>query len=229
MTLRFAGAAMSLAGILFIGRIAPVVAKKPEDIAFPPANSEELIKLAASAGAAWPIAHVLGLVAVVLVVFAYWRHGEALAKAGHERVGRIAAFIAATGFGLFAIALVIDGFVVYEAALRSMNNPADAALLKKAGDAHQLAILFFTPAMFGMFLAMGVLSSRMLHGYVHSRWLGVIGQIIAIAAITLYLTGLAGPHWDNMQTGGLAMMLGYLWHIIIGLAALFGRGVRVSA
>jgi hypothetical protein len=37
----------------------------------------------------------------------------------------------------------------------------------------------------------------MLHRAIHTRWLGFTGQIIAISAVTAYLTGVAGPNWNN--------------------------------
>lgn len=227
--LRWGGAAMALGAALLIMRIGPVVANKPDDVAFPPEGTADLVRLADAVGAIWPAAHVAGLVAVALLGFGYWAHASALAAAGRPYVGRAAALLATLAFTLFAGALVTDGFVVYAAALESAAAPGDADLLAQTAAAHARALAFFTPALFAMFLAMGVLASRMIHGQIHSRWLGWLGQAIAILAVTAYLTGLAGPHWNNMQVGGSLTMAGFVWHILVGLAALFGRGVRAAA
>lgn len=224
--LRFGGAAMALGGALFILRIGPVVASKPDDVPFPPEASADLVRLAEAAGGAWPAAHVAGLVAAALMVFGYWMHAGALAEAGRRHVGRAAAVIASLAFGLFSIALVIDGFVAYGAILESAAAPEDAQLLDAVGAAHARAVFVYTPAMFAMFVAIGVLASRLIHGQIHSRWLGWLGQAIAILAVIAYFTGLAGPHWDNMQIGGSLTMAAFIWQILVGLVALFGRGLR---
>ncbi len=226
MNLRFGGAAMALGGFLFIARIGPVVVVKPEDVGFPPETTAELVRLATASGGAWPAAHIAGLVAAALMIFAYWKHANVLAAAGRPTVGRAAAFAAAAAFGLFSAALIIDGFVVYAAALASAAAPDNAQLLTSVAEAHARALFFFTPALFTMFIAMGILASRMIHGYLHSRWLGWLGQVIAVLAITAFLTGVAGPNWSNLQIGGSATLAGFVWHIFVGLAALFGRGVR---
>ena len=168
----------------------------------------------------------MGLIAVVLFTYGYWAHAGALAKAGHRIIGRVAALIATIAFGLFAIALGIDGFVVPEAALSYLQGGPGAATLQDVEHVHRDALYMFTPGVFLMFMAGGVLSSRLLHGFVHSRWLGGVGMLIAIAGPSAYLTGVAGPNWSNLQIGGSLMMLAFLWHFMVGLAALFGRGVK---
>lgn len=218
-SLRVAGAGMAVGGILFFTRMAPIFAVIPEDMEFPPAGGEDLARLAEIAGTAWPLPHAMGLAGVFLFTLGYWAHATALAKAGHRIVGRAAAFIAALAFGLFSIALVTDGFVLFAA----INQNAPLAQISAI---HANALLFFTPGVFLMFIAMGVLSSRMLHGFIHTRWLGAIGMAIAIAGPTAFLFGLTGPNWENMQIGGSLMMLAFLWHLLVGVAALTSRGAR---
>ena len=217
--LRLAGAGMAVGGILFFTRMAPIFAAIPEDMDFPPTGATDLARLAELAGPAWPISHAMGLVGVVLFTLGYWAHANALAKAGHRVIGRIAALIASLAFGLFSIALIIDGFVLTAAV--SENAP-----LSTVAAVHENALRFFTPGVFLMFIAIGVLSSRMLHGFIHARWLGAIGTIIAIAGPTAYLFGVAGPNWDNMQIGGSAMMLAFVWHLMVGVVALFSLNTR---
>lgn len=218
-TLRLAGAGMAVGGILFFTRMAPIFAVIPEDMDFPPSGTEDLARLAEIAGAAWPLSHAMGLVGVLLFTLGYWAHANALARVGHRIIGRVAASIATLAFGLFSIALVIDGFVLAAAVNQDAPLPQISAI-------HANALMFFTPGVFLMFIAIGVLSSRMLHGFIHTRWLGGIGTVIAIAGPTAYLFGVTGPNWNNMQIGGSLMMLAFLWHLLAGIVALFGRGTR---
>ena len=224
--MRWAGAGLILGGLLFFGRMAPIFAVLPEDLAFPPETTEDLIRLQVIAGVRWTISHLMGLVSVGLLATGYWIQASALAAVGHKIVGRAAALIAAAAFGLFAIALVIDGFLVFNLAVAYSAGGSGAPGLPDVQAMHDRALLFFTPAVFLMFVAIGVLSSRMLHRHIHSRWLGGLGMAIAVTAITAYLFGVTGPNWDNLQIGGSLMMLGFLWHVLMGFAALFGRGVR---
>ena len=142
-----------------------------------------------------------------------------LASLNHRRVGLAAGVIA---FGLFAIAMLIDG--IHVAAVTAQYTAGSVGMtLDDVTRAHELALLFYTPGIFLMFVAMTVLSSPMLHRTIHSRWLGALGQIIGIAAISAYLFGMAGPNWNNMRVGGLAKMAGFAWHLLVGLSAMWRR------
>lgn len=76
-------------------------------------------------------------------------------------------------------ALSIDGFRVPAAIQRYMQAAAgNPTTLEKVAQAHEFALSFFTPAVFLMFVAMGLLSSPMLHRTIHARWLGLAGQLV---------------------------------------------------
>ena len=226
--LRLAGAGMTIGGLLFFGRMAPIFSVLPEDMDFPPTATEDLVRLAELAGSGWQLSHGMGLIAVMLFAVGYWAHAHALTAAGHTLIGKVAAATASLAFGLFAVALVTDGFVLFDAANEFIAGGPDAPMLETVAAMHERALLFFTPAIFLMFIAMGILSSRMIHGFIHSRWLGFFGMALAITGPTAYLFGITGPNWDNLQIGGSLMMLGFIWHLIVGLAALFGRGAKLS-
>ena len=95
--------------------------------------------------------------------------------------------------------------------------------LEQVARSHRLALRFFTPGIFLVFVAMGLLSSPMLHRAIHTRWLGLIGQIIAISAVTAYLTGVTGPDWNNMQIAGTLIIAAFTWHLLVGSRVLFFR------
>ena len=124
--------------------------------------------------------------------------------------------------GLFGIALVIDGFVV-PATIDSYvsGNGGESMTLEKVAGSHQLALRFFTPGIFLVFVSMGLLSAPMLHRVFHTRWLGLMGQIIGVIAVTAYLTGVTGPDWNVMQIAGTLMMAAFAWHLLVGSRALF--------
>lgn len=87
-----------------------------------------------------------------------------------------------------------------------VQSAGQALTFEEVQGVHHRALMFFTPAMFFIFIAVGVLASRMLHGFIHSRWLGVLGMFIEIA--------------------GSLSMLAMVWTVLVGFAALFGCGVR---
>jgi hypothetical protein len=222
--IKWIGAALVAGGLLMFTRMAPIFAILPEDMAFPPDSTEEMIRLAAIAGPRWQVSHIMGLVAVVLFAIVYAWYVGLLMRLGWKRLGPAMAVVAAAAFGLFGIALLIDGSAVPAAAQAYLSAAAASPMaLEQVADTHGLALSFFAPGVFLMFVAMGLLSSPLLHRVTPARWLGVLGQVIAIAAVTAYVTGLAGPHWNNLQIAGTLMLAAFAWHFLLGTRSLFFR------
>ena len=65
-----------------------------------------------------------------------------------------------------------------------------------------------------------LLSLPMLFREFHSRWLGIMGQIIAVTAVTAYVAGLTGPNWNELQIAGTLMMSAFAWNLLVGMRAL---------
>jgi len=220
--IKWAGAAMVAGGLLMFTRMVPIFAILPSDMAFPPESTQEMVRLAAIAGSRWQLSHIMGLAAVILFAVAYGWHANVLMRLGWKRVGLATAVIATLAFGLFGIALSIDGFVVPATIANYMSaTGGESATLEQVAGSHSFALRFFTPGIFLMFVAMGLLSSPMLHRSIHLRWLGVIGQTIAILAVTAYMTGMTGSNWNNLQIAGSLMMAAFAWHLLVGSRALF--------
>ena len=226
---KWAGAAMVVGGFLMFTRMAPIFVILPDDMAFPLETTQEMVRLAGIAGARWQLSHIMGLAAVVLFAVAYGWHVSVLMRIGWKRVGVVLAVMAAMAFGLFGTALLIDGFVV-PATIESFvsTNEGQSMTLEQVAGSHQLALRFYTPGMFLLFVTIGLFSSPMLHRVIHARWLGFIGQIIAISAVTAYLTGLTGSDWNNLQVAGTLMLAAFAWHVLVGSRALFS-GSSISA
>lgn len=215
-----AGIALLAGGLLMFTRMAPIFSVLPDDMPFPPESTEEMIRLASIAGLRWQVSHVMGLAAVSLFAFAYFWHVSALIRRGWKRIGLAVGIAATSAFGLFAIALSIDGFLVPAAIQRYLSAGAELTSLEQVAESHRLALAFFTPGVFLIFVTMGLVSSPMLHQILHARWLGVAGQTIAILAIVAYLTGVAGRHWDKLQIAGTLMMAAFAWHLLVGVRAM---------
>ncbi len=227
--IKWAGAALVAGGLLMFTRMAPILAVLPEDMAFPPESTQEMIRLAEIAGSGWQWSHLMGLAAVLLFAIAYGWHAQVLIRLGWKRIGLATAVAATAAFGLFAIALFLDGFIVPATIESYMSAAGDKpATLEQVADSHSFALRFFTPAVFLMFVAAGLLSSPMLHRVIHVRWLGIVGQAIAVIAVTAYLTGITGPDWNNMQIAGTLMMAVFSWHLLLGSRTLFFMSRQVS-
>jgi len=227
--LKLAGLAFALGGVLFFGRMAPIFAVLPEDMSFPPSTTEEMVRLAVISGGRWQFSHILGLIGAASFIAGYWGHARALSNPDRNLIGLTAASVATLGFGLFGVALVIDGFIVPATALAYADGGAGAPSLAAVDAAHAHALTYFTPGVFLIFPAVGLLASQLLFGRIHSRWLGFLGLVIAIAGPSAYFTGAAGENWSNLRIGGSLMMLAFLWHVLTGFAAMFGRGIRKAS
>jgi hypothetical protein len=219
--IKWVGVAMVVGGLLMFTRMAPIFAVLPDDIGFPPETTQELIKLAAAAGSRWEVSHLMGFAAVILFTVAYGWHANFLIRLGWKRIGLGLAVISTTAFGLFAIALLVDGFYV-SATIDSYvsANSGRSTTLEQVAESHQLALFFFTPGILLVFVAMGLLSLPMLFREFHSRWLGIMGQIIAVTAVTAYVAGLTGPNWNELQIAGTLMMSAFAWNLLVGMRAL---------
>lgn len=220
--IKWAGAALVVGGLLMFTRMAPILVILPDDMVFPPASTQEMVRLAGIAGSRWQLSHIMGLVAVVLFAIAYGWHVNILMRLGWKRIGIVLAVLATAAFGLFATALVIDGFVV-PATIDSYvsANANQSTTLVQVAESHQLALRFFTPGIFLLFISMGALSAPMLHRVFHARWLGLTGQIIGVVAVIAYLAGATGPNWNVMQIAGSLMMAAFAWHLLVGSRVLF--------
>jgi hypothetical protein len=220
--LKWAGAALAAGGLLMFTRMIPVIAVMPDDMAFPPAATEDLVRLATIAGSRWQISHLMGLAAVILFATAYALHTQLMLRLGRPRVGIAIAAAATLAYGLFALALVFDGFllpVTIEAYVASASSQTTA--LQDVADSHSFALRFYTPGVFFMFVAMGLLSSPIIHRAFHTRWFGFVGQFIAITAVTAYFTGVTGSNWENLQISGTLMLAAFAWHLVLGFRTLF--------
>ncbi|MDH5321337.1 MAG: hypothetical protein OEW81_02820 [Gammaproteobacteria bacterium] len=225
---KWIGVALVVGGLLMFTRMAPVLAVLPEDMAFPPATTQDMVRLAVITGARWQLSHMMGLLAVLLFGIAYGWHVMLLIRAGWRSLGPGLAVTALLAFPLFGIALVIDGFAVPATIADHLAaGGTGAATLEQVAATHRLALRFFAPGVFLMFVTMGILSAPMLHREIHARWLGVAGQLIAVLAVTAYLTGLTGPHWNELQVAGTLMLVAFAWHLIIGARALIVK--RIAA
>lgn len=220
--IKWVGAAMVVGSLLMFTRMIPILAILPGDMSFPPETTQEMVRLAGIAGSRWQLSHIMGLAALSLFAFAYGWHVNALMKLGWKRIGIFLAVMATISFGLFGGALAIDGFVV-PATIDSYvtANGSQSATLAQVADSHQFALRFFTPGVFFLFVSMALVSAPMLHRVIHTRWLGLTGQIIGIVAVTAYLTGVAGSNWNVMRVGGTLMMAAFAWHLLVGSRAMF--------
>jgi hypothetical protein len=228
--IKWVGAALMVGGLLMLTRMAPIFVVLPDDLSFPPESTQEMVRLAAIAGSRWQFSHVMGLVAVALFIIAYGWHAKLLIQLGWKRVGLAIAAIAMVAFGLLGVALTIDGFFVPLTIQQHVSPGAGESMtLEHVAESHALALSIFTPAVFLMFVAVGLLSTPMLHRSIHSRWMGLVGQLVAVLAVVAYVTGAAGPHWDNLKIAGSLMMAAFAWHLVVGSRALFVKpGIGVT-
>ena len=136
--IKWAGAAMAAGGLLMFISMAPIFAIVPDDMAFPPETTQDLVRLVGVAAGRWQLSHLLGLLAMIMFAVAYGWHSIFLMRHGWKRIGIALAITATLAFGLFGIALVIDGFVVPATVDSYVSaNAVQTTTLEQVAGSHQ--------------------------------------------------------------------------------------------
>jgi hypothetical protein len=221
--LKIGGASMFGGAVLMFGRMAPIFANLPEELeSFPPVGPEQLVILARGVGPIWQLAHGLGALALIMLAFGFYAHWQTARDRNFGLVANIMIGAAATGLGLFSVAMVIDGWGV-TGAIAAWD--AGIGSLGAIEQTHAQAVFLYTWGNFLIFIGVATLGSLIIHRAFHVRLWGFIGLALGVLADTGYLFGLMGDHWND-RLGMMVMLFGMIWMAVTGLMAVFSRTTR---
>lgn len=224
---RLAGWAIILAAVLNLTRMVPVIVGRelpPPD--FPLVTADELANFVSGNYQGHAISHLMAIVSFVLLLLGTLYLHELMKD--HKILSKLLLISGILGFGLFFIAALIDGFVMSEAVKTYLTDPDNLTLGFLVTYSHNFAMVFFTPALFFIFLFISLSCLGIIIGKYQRSWLGWSGGILADVTIIAYLFGFLGWQWDNFPLSGLVIMLAYIWLLLLGIFTILGSGTVKS-
>lgn len=220
------GTALILGALLSLTRMIPVMANLPDGfISFPPETADQIALLHSGNTIGVVISHVMALAAF----FCYALGFGVLFKLlwGWAKPQLALLFIVASGFGLmlFSVAVVIDGFILHLVAdyFTTVSDTKQGIASFLVLFTHKSALSFMAPGQFALMVGLACLAYGLFRSNHYNRWLNLVGLSIGVLAVTTYVTGIAGPYWNNMQVAGLSILLSHVWYVWLGVAVLRHR------
>lgn len=212
-----AGIALIAGAVISILRVVPIVASDgvTRDN-FPPETVEDIVFFAQLQG--WHISHVLIFVLIPLFLFGISGLASEAARSGQQSAGRMAAIGTSISMGLFAIATVLDGFVLPALAEEIEQN-------NLSPDSHTAALTLFThetASIFGGVASGFLLITALFIGIallkgLEVRPLGIIGVVIGLTSTIGYLTGLLAVNIsDDFGRVGPLLMIMFIYLLAVG-------------
>lgn len=218
---KFGGAAIITAALLMFTRTIPILASgaiAPQD--FPPKTIAGTTNLAITAWGGWELSHLMLLAALVLFFTGYVVLYAELKQRGQKALGLL--FMVTMGVGLlfFAIAGVIDGFLVPAVAnhLGLMAELPSESTGMLVALSHEGALAFFGLAQTGIVLGIGLACVALWRARLLSRWLLATGAGLSGLALVGLVAGVYGGFWRTLETAGPTMLLFFLWQLAFGIA-----------
>lgn len=224
---KVAGWALVMGSILNLTRNIPVmIGRKNFPARFPPVTPNEISEFVSGNYLGHSISHIMALVSFFLFLFAALYFNQLMKR--NKILSNLILLSGALGFGLFFIAALIDSFVLQDAVREFSSNPQNSSVSYLVHYTHNFALIFFSPAIFLIFLFIGVISAGIIMGKFFDTWLGWSGGVLADLSMIGYVTGFMGARWDNFPYSGMVVLFGYVWLFILGIYTIRGPKIITS-
>ncbi len=231
-SIKFSGAAIITAVFLMLTRMIPIFASGAITLEeFPLDSAAATANLAVAARSGWEMSHLMLLAALLLFFVGYLVLYQVLNQHSQTALGLLFIVILGTGLLFYAIAGVIDGFLVTAVANHLgllAGTPADSTLTF-VSLGHEAALSFFGQAQTGIVLGIGLLATALWRARLLNRWLVGIGAGLSALALVGLLAGVFGAHWRTFATAGPIMMLFFFWQLALGIALVRSQEKAVPA
>lgn len=218
---RVAGMAFIVAVLLMFTRMVPIFASgaiAPQD--FPPDTVEVTVALARSTQTGTEISHLMLLIALVLFFAGTLVLYGQLAGKGQATLALFAVVVSSLGLLLYAIAGVLDGFLLPAVAngLGLLSTIPEETAQTLVGFSHETALSFFGQAQTAIILGVGLWGVALWRARLYGRWLSMSGVTLSALALLGLIAGVFDLHWRTFETAGPALLLFFVWHLALGLS-----------
>lgn len=227
---KFYGVTMITAVLLMLTRMIPIFAGGAITFQeFPPATLIDTANLAVNSRWGWELSHLMLLASLLLFFISYAGLYLAVKQRGQNKLGLSSLVVLGTGLLFYAIAGVIDGFLVPTAAnqIGYLADVSPESSLAFVGLSHEAALAFFGQAQTGIILGIGLFSLTLWRGRLLSRWLVGVGAGLSGLALVGLLAGVFGDYWRTFATTGPVMMLFFFWQLALGIGMVRTRATAV--
>lgn len=208
---KLGGYFLTAAGLLLVTRLIPIMTNIPDGFAgFPPTSMEQLALLINHNPFGHKLSHQMALLAMPLIWIGMFAHYQQYIEMGFARRAIIGITAITAHVIFFSIALVIDGYMLTDIA----QEIAEPKLLDRStasfllNHTHESALAFFKLSSLCLMIGIGFLSLPIAHGYIHNKWFGYVGIIIAVV----------GASAQSLELP--ALMLSYIWLFALGLSTI---------
>lgn len=216
-----AGVALILGAVVSISRVLPIVLSDGvTGDNFPPESLKEVVFFSLLQG--WHVSHALILVLIPLLVFGVGVFARDAAAKYQASAGLMALIGTTFSMILFAVATVLDGFV-----LPAVTD--DIVVAEAAGNAHGEALALFTheaASIFGgtasavLLITALFIGIALMRGF-GARWLGGIGIVLGVLSALGYLTGFLNLNIsDGFGRVGPLLMGSFFYLLAVGIVML---------
>jgi hypothetical protein len=230
-TRKLGGTAIVTAVLLMLTRMIPIFASGAITFQnFPPDTVAGTADLAINARPGWELSHLMLLAALVLFFIGYVVLFLALAQRRQGILGISSIVVLGSGLLFYAIAGVVDGFLVPVIANRAgflADIPVDSAHAF-VGLGHETALAFFGHAQTGIVLGIGLFSVALWRAKLLNRRVVAAGAGLSGLALVGLLAGVFGDYWRTFATAGPTMLLFFFWQLALGVAMVQTRTTVVD-
>lgn len=213
---KLAGFAFITGAVLNVTRMIPVMVGRDNiPPQFPLNNAEDISFFVSGNYTGHFISHLMALAAFSLIILGLFYLYRLALKKSQELTPHVFITFGMFGFGLFTIAVIIDGFIMPWTVENYLSSPSEiSAILVEFS--HKSALRFYAPANLLIFICIGFVSLSLFKMEKFPRMWCFAGMLLCDLALIGYIFGWFGYEWEFIPWSGIIFLFAHLWWISLG-------------